>query len=253
MSKLKHFERNTQGRDFAVGDIHGHFSRLQAALDGIGFDPTADRLFSVGDLVDRGPESERSLDWLAKPWFFAVQGNHEALAIQHVQHKDLDYRMYRASGGSWFLRLAQREQQKFASHFSNMPIAIEVDTPSGLIGMVHADCPTPTWELLRKTLLEQLPGSEGVEAYCQWSRERLHSGDCRPIPDVRAIVVGHSPLSRPERLGNVLHIDTGGWRFDDSGYFTLVNLATLDMNVPRSRTSGGEGGQPESPVLSARL
>jgi len=28
-----------------------------------------DRLFSVGDLVNRGSESEQVLGWLAKPWF----------------------------------------------------------------------------------------------------------------------------------------------------------------------------------------
>jgi len=82
VSRFKHFERNTQGRDFAVGDIHGHFTRLQAALEAVDFAPEVDRLFSVGDVVDRGPESERVLDWLAQPWFFAVQGNHEACTAQ---------------------------------------------------------------------------------------------------------------------------------------------------------------------------
>ncbi|MCA4078770.1 metallophosphoesterase, partial [Pseudomonas kurunegalensis] len=55
--RIKRFAANRAGRDFAVGDIHGHFTRLQAALDSAGFDPAIDRLFSVGDLVDRGPDS----------------------------------------------------------------------------------------------------------------------------------------------------------------------------------------------------
>jgi serine/threonine protein phosphatase 1 len=55
---LQHFGRNTAGRDLIVGDIHGCFARLQVALDELGFDPERDRLFSVGDLVDRGPDSE---------------------------------------------------------------------------------------------------------------------------------------------------------------------------------------------------
>ena len=53
--------RNALGRDFAVGDVHGCFTRLQQGLDQLGFDPTRDRLFSVGDLVDRGPECESVL------------------------------------------------------------------------------------------------------------------------------------------------------------------------------------------------
>ena len=59
-SAMPRFAQNTVGRDFAVGDIHGCFTELQRGLDAIGFDPSTDRLFSVGDLVDRGPESHTS-------------------------------------------------------------------------------------------------------------------------------------------------------------------------------------------------
>lgn len=49
---VRHYEKNTTGRDLAVGDIHGHFNKLQQHLDEMGFDPgKGDRLFSVGDLA----------------------------------------------------------------------------------------------------------------------------------------------------------------------------------------------------------
>ena len=50
------FEENATGRDFVVGDLHGMFSHLEALLNEVAFDESADRLFSVGDLIDRGPE-----------------------------------------------------------------------------------------------------------------------------------------------------------------------------------------------------
>jgi serine/threonine protein phosphatase 1 len=236
MSRFEHFDANADGRDFAVGDIHGHFTRLQWALDEAGFNPAADRLFSVGDLVDRGPESEQALGWLAKPWFFAIQGNHESLAIQHVQRQPLDYRMYKSSGGGWFLELKPDAQEFFAAHFAKMPVALEVQTPSGLIGLVHADCPLPSWEMLRSTLLGHMPEHSRLEECCQWSRERLQLQDVSGIPDLRALIVGHTPLPKPEILGNVFHIDTGGWRSNGRGYFTLINLATLEMNPPPAST-----------------
>jgi hypothetical protein len=105
MSRFRRIAANTRGRDLAVGDIHGHFQRLQQCLDGVGFNPAVDRLFSVGDLVDRGPHSAQALDWLAQPWFHAVQGNHESLAINHLRGGRLDLDMYRAAGGGWFLDL----------------------------------------------------------------------------------------------------------------------------------------------------
>lgn len=78
---MPRFARNVAGRDFAVGDIHGCFSYLERSLEVIGFDEGVDRLFSVGDLVDRGPESDQVLTWLGKPWFHAICGNHEVMAI----------------------------------------------------------------------------------------------------------------------------------------------------------------------------
>lgn len=74
---------NTAGRDFIVGDLHGCLDLLQTQLARVGFDPTTDRLFSVGDLADRGPDSMGCLRLLREPWFFAVRGNHEELLIDY--------------------------------------------------------------------------------------------------------------------------------------------------------------------------
>jgi serine/threonine protein phosphatase 1 len=224
MSKFMHHAINTAGRDYAVGDIHGHFARLQASLDRLGFDPATDRLFSVGDLVDRGPHSEQSLDWLGKPWFFAVQGNHEALAIQVVEGVAQDPLMYRASGGGWFLDSPPAAQRHFASQFAQLPIAMQIETAAGLVGMVHADCPFPDWATLRDYLLLRLPAQRNTDEACQWSRARLKTGNRDGVRGVRAVIVGHTPVRVPKRLGNVVHIDTAGW---SEGYFTFVDLASL--------------------------
>ena len=78
---IHHFTKNEQGRDFLVGDIHGMFSKLDEILHDLCFNITVDRLFSVGDMVDRGPESYDVLKWLAASWFHSVRGNHEQMAI----------------------------------------------------------------------------------------------------------------------------------------------------------------------------
>ncbi|WP_327437871.1 metallophosphoesterase [Pseudomonas donghuensis] len=224
MRRIERFTANQRGRDIAVGDIHGHFSRLQERLTAIGFDPAVDRLFSVGDLVDRGPECPQALDWLDKPWFHAVQGNHEALAITHVDGGMLDYGQYRAAGGGWFLALNADEQARFAQRFRRLPLALEVETADGLIGLLHADCPFRHWAQLRE-LLASTPPSE-VQEVCQWSRQRLYSGDATPVEGLRALIVGHTPQREVRVLGNIWHIDTGGWA---SGQFSLLDLGSLSL------------------------
>lgn len=235
MSKalVRRFARNAQGRDFIVGDIHGHFSRLQAHLDAIGFDPAAgDRLFSVGDLVDRGPESEASLEWLAQPWFFAVAGNHEDMAIRWP-NRNMDAGNYMANGGAWNVTKTRDESLAFSDAFAELPIAIELETEAGLVGIVHADCPCDSWQeftrLLEDTTLSKGKRQTVVDA-AQWNRRRIEAHNdgfpMLPVAGVRAVVVGHTPLRQPTWLKNVLHIDTGGWHPSGAG-FTVIDAEML--------------------------
>src|SRR5690606_22202975 len=126
MTHIKRFPLNTAGRDFAVGDIHGHFSKLAEALRSVGFDPERDRLFSVGDMVDRGPESERALEWLHQPWFHAVRGNHEDYVCRY---QTVDTGNWVINGGAWFQGLPLATKQELAAAFKALPLVIEVETP----------------------------------------------------------------------------------------------------------------------------
>lgn len=242
MARFGHFPANRRGRDIAVGDIHGHFTRLRGVLGVAGFDPAVDRLFSVGDLVDRGPESGEALDWLDRPWFFPVQGNHEDFAIRYALEGRADAATYAANGGQWFIDLPEREQRRIALRLAELPLALEVETPDGLVGLVHADCPLRSWDDLRLALTSpDMPRRlfEQVKMICQWSRERIYTADERVVAGVRAVVVGHTPIQAPVVLGNVHHIDTGGWLDDRRGHFTLIDLRTLQILPTTTETAHG--------------
>jgi serine/threonine protein phosphatase 1 len=61
------------------------------------------------------------------------------------------------------------------------------------------------------------------------------------VQDILAVVVGHTPLRQPAVLGNVYHIDIGGWLPDGRGHFTLLNLATLQSIPPMPAELDWEG------------
>lgn len=227
---LKHFELNREGRDIAVGDIHGCFSRLQAELVRVGFDPSKDRLFSVGDLVDRGPESEAVLQWLDKPWFHAVMGNHDDMALRWPRG-NMQGDIYRRNGGGWNMDQPREAQEAISAGMLRLPVAIEVETVGGLVGIVHADCPYDDWPSFVAALNGARGGREAEHCadMAMWSRGRMEAHTIgfptSAVDGVRAVVVGHTPLQEPMVLGNVHHIDTGAVF---GRKFTLIDLETLE-------------------------
>lgn len=245
MIRVQRFSKNEIGRDFIVGDIHGCFSALAADLVRIGFDRSRDRLFSVGDLVDRGPECEESIEWLNLPWFFAVAGNHEDYAIRWP-NGHMDPKQYIANGGAWNVFAGPDASDVYADAFRALPIAIELETEAGLVGIVHADCPLRSWNdfagALKTGWVKSADGEmrnsknalDSLIDAAQWSRNRYQLGQVgfapEDVADVRAVVVGHTPLRDPEWVGNVFHIDTGACY--EWGFFTVIDAATLKPAIP---------------------
>ncbi len=227
---VKRFARNTAGRDLIVGDIHGCFTKFGAALRDVGFNPDVDRLFSVGDLVDRGPESIDAMNFLACSWVQAVAGNHEDMAVRWPNGK-MDPGNYAANGGAWMIALDREMQLEIAATLSALPIAIELETEGGLVGIVHAECPFDSWQAFIAELEAPPRGTQRLGSVidaAQWSRNRIQALDDSQVAGVRAVVVGHTPMTAMTSLGNTLFIDTMGWR---NGHFTILDAATLQPAV----------------------
>lgn len=71
--------------DYAIGDVQGCYHALQRLLTAIKFNPQTDKLWFVGDLVNRGPESLAVLRFLhTLPNTQITLGNHDLYLLYHL-------------------------------------------------------------------------------------------------------------------------------------------------------------------------
>ncbi len=209
---------------YVVGDLHGCYNRLMSQLDELAFDRDQDLLISVGDLIDRGPQNIECLDLITEPWFKAVRGNHEQMAIEAVSGYG-DVNMWCYNGGMWFFQLDYDQEilaRALLSKAEALPLIIEVATPAGTVVVSHADYPSNEYEF----------GKPVSEKKVIWSRDRFNAigdGVTGEITGADHFYFGHTPTRHPARSANQNYIDTGA---------VFGHLLTI------VQIQGGEDGEP---------
>lgn len=130
---------------YAVGDVQGCYAELRGLLEQVRFDPPRDRLWLVGDVVNRGPDSLGALRFVRSLGSAAqmVLGNHEmhllAIAEGAQRHRAVDtvQQVLDAPDGAELIEWLRRQ-----------PL-LHVDRALGY-SMVHAGIP-PQWDLAEAT------------------------------------------------------------------------------------------------------
>lgn len=126
---------------YAVGDIQGCYDELRALLDRLRFEPNADRLWLVGDLVNRGPKSLETLRFVRDlgPAAITVLGNHDLhlIAAHHGRHLG-------RGGHTLDAVLTAPDRDELIDWLRRQPL-LHHDDDLGFI-MVHAGLP-PQWDL----------------------------------------------------------------------------------------------------------
>lgn len=231
---------NRAGRDFIIGDIHGAYDLLDDALATVEFNPDADRLFSTGDLVDRGPDSESALRYLGSPWFHAVRGNHEQMfldfyASPRAKPQDLeDFCQY--NGRQWWADTSPAFRSAFLDAIDTLPYILETRIGQSTIGILHAEPLDAQWQTLKKLISVETEGA-WARQHILWSRNNLRQNISFHVDGIDRIYVGHNPVCRPTQMSNVLYVDTGAagaqQRQDPTyGQLTLIELSEHGNQAP---------------------
>jgi serine/threonine protein phosphatase 1 len=132
---IKTFEENKKGRDFVIGDLHGAYSVLLNLLDNLKFDGEKDRLFSVGDLVDRGPDSFLCLQLLKEPWFHCVLANHEQMMLEAFKGGYMGQFWFR-NGGMWGIHEWENDREAQKTYVSELDRVERTEKTKQLLELV---------------------------------------------------------------------------------------------------------------------
>lgn len=243
---------NRRGRDFVVGDVHGHFGTLRHALAELGVGEH-DRVFSLGDLVDRGPDSWAAIDWMAGAdaalrFDVVVRGNHEQMMLEGLQvpeelrrRKNLSdaWIAWQHNGGAWW---NEREtppsvERAWSVTLGRLPYCARVETRRGWVGLVHASPVLARWEELEEQVQSDGALADLTRWRALWSRYRhryMQSGLQETgteeyvglVEGVECVITGHTPVREPVWQENVLAIDTGVY-IQGRGYGRLT-IARID-------------------------
>lgn len=246
---------NRHGKDFVVGDMHGHKALLEAVLASVDFNPTCDRLIALGDLIDHGPDSRAVLEMVRdEPWFHSLRGNHEAMFKGSIDDWGVE-RVWRRNGGRWADSMSKRDLRELGAIVDGMPLSMTLDLADGRkIGLVHAELHVNhPWEALTELAddadIDPIDDfTSTIQSAALWGRMRIRiwatamtpealaevpphrlETFCRalkPIVGLDLLIAGHSVLAErePARASNMLWIDTGAGY--EKGRLTIVEPLT---------------------------
>ena len=173
-------------RKFAISDIHGCARTFDALLEKIQF-TTADKLYLLGDYIDRGNDSKGVIDdiWQLQDEGYQVKclrGNHEQLMLDSKIDRDSAY-IWMANGGDKALDsfggiILDEIPPKYFTWMENLPYSFEVDN----FILVHAgfkfDMPDPLME--KHAMIWQRNWYQRINY--DWLQDRI-------------IVHGHTPMA----------------------------------------------------------
>jgi serine/threonine protein phosphatase 1 len=211
---------NENTRLYVIGDIHGRLDLLDQVIAAIGRDAqehgTNCLTVTLGDYIDRGPNSRGVLDrLLSNPFpgrYVALKGNHEALLEAFLEDP--------ATGAHWRQLGGLETLHSFGISVAKMMVGKNYDEGAEQLRTALSPAQTKFLASLKPSItvggyfLCHAGIRPGVSLERQSEQDLLWIRDkfLNSRMDFGKIVVhGHSPVEEPESLPNRINIDTGAF------------------------------------------
>ncbi len=220
-------------RTLAIGDIHGCYDALRTLVEFVGVTDD-DLIVTLGDYVDRGPDSKQVLELLmlreSNGLLIPLRGNHDEMMCA-ARHDRFQIFPWTAVGGAETIESYLRDSK--ASGFDAVPDS-HWDFLENRCLPYHE---TETHIFVHAGVDPDLPMEEQEEETLYWRR----FADDGPHCSGKVVICGHTAQDsgRPLNFGHSVCIDT--WVYGD-GWLTCLDVATGDYWQARQFSSETRSG-----------
>ena len=207
-------------RILAIGDIHGEWDKFISLYKQIDFCPQKDLLIFLGDYIDRGPNSLRTLEWMISHCQYEniimLRGNHEQMMIDFCESRGEDD-SWLFNGGDITARELQLQGietiERCFDFIKGLPLSWQIEISGKKFFFCHAG------------VKPGIPLEAQDEEYLLWIRSEFYNHyKGRDIVVVGHTYTGFVELGRttPIIKENMIMVDTGAYMPD--GHISCVNV-----------------------------
>ncbi len=217
---------------YAIGDIHGCIKTLEKLINIIVRNDDTPTFYSVGDLIDRGPDAKAVID------FFLDLKNSYPVQIVRGNHEEMMLNTLFKNSENWFFNGAENTLRSFQNDFENIGTNLKNIISKEYIDFIAS---FPYYIELEDyfivhagfNFLSRNP-FEDTDAMI-WTRTEENNP---AFTKNKKIIHGHTPIPFQQikmniknSAKNIYNIDSGCVyiKFNDLGTLTALNMDTFEL------------------------
>ena len=218
-------------RVYAIGDVHGCADELRCLLDLIEADhaargPATRTVILLGDLVNRGPDSARVIEYarglLASGVGRLIKGNHEELFVLAARGDRQAIRALMRNGGlATLASFGLAEEDINRGNYNDLAALLKTRIPRDVVTLLDAaesKIAIGGYLFVHAGIRPGVPLAEQQGDDLRWIREEFLESKA---PHGAMIVHGHTIAKTVAEYDNRIGIDTGAYR---TGILTAIGL-----------------------------
>lgn len=225
-----------------LGDIHGCYAELRELLDKAGLSGD-DEIIALGDMVDRGPDSPRVLDFFCtRPNTRSLMGNHERKHLRSFRGEirpALSQRITRQ-------QLGEERYPEAVARMEGFPRFLEL--PEAIVVHGFFEPHVPLVEQPETVIVGTLSGERYLKEHYDRPWYEMYDGD-------KPIIVGHRDYLRTGEpfvhRDRVFAIDTGCCRGGALTGLILPDFRIVSVPAHKDYWTEAKDGHADSRVASA--